>query len=85
MELTGDVLENTLIHAGRPILHTSVALVAGLMVLTASNFLPIVYFGILVSFAIVTTTFSALLILPAFLSLLRVGQPHVGRQRAGRG
>ncbi len=84
LELSGDVLENTLIHAGRPILHTSVALVAGLMVLTASNFLPIVYFGILVSVAIVTTTFSALLVLPAFLSLLRVGRLSVGRLSVGR-
>ena len=63
------ILEHTLKTAGRPILLTSISLVAGLLVLAFSSFMPIVYFGILVSLALTTTTIGALIILPALLSL----------------
>jgi multidrug efflux pump subunit AcrB len=62
------VLAHTLKTAGRPILLTSLSLVAGLLVLCFSQFLPILYFGILVSLALATTTVGALVILPALLS-----------------
>jgi len=62
------VLAHTLKTTGRPILLTSLSLVAGLLVLCFSQFLPILYFGILVSLALVTTTIGALVILPALLS-----------------
>jgi predicted RND superfamily exporter protein len=62
------VLSHTLKATGRPILLTSGSLVAGLLVLCFSHFLPILYFGILVSLALVTTTAGALVILPALLS-----------------
>ena len=62
------VLAHTLKTTGRPILLTSLSLVAGLLVLCFSHFLPILYFGILVSLALVTTTVGALIILPALLS-----------------
>ncbi|UCF97025.1 MAG: MMPL family transporter [Spirochaetaceae bacterium] len=62
------VLAHTLKATGRPILLTSLSLVAGLLVLCFSHFLPILYFGILVSLALTTTTFGALVILPAILS-----------------
>ena len=62
------VLAHTLKTTGRPILLTSLSLVAGLLVLCFSQFLPILYFGMLVSLALVTTTIGALVILPALLS-----------------
>ncbi len=67
------ILAHTLIIAGRPILLTSVSLVAGLLVLAISSFMPIVYFGILVSLSLFTTTIGALIILPAMISLW----PHI--------
>jgi len=62
-------LSETLIIAGRPIVLTSLTIVAGLLVLTFSRFMPILYFGLLVSLALFTTTLGALIILPAVLSL----------------
>jgi hydrophobe/amphiphile efflux-3 (HAE3) family protein len=62
------ILAHTLKTTGRPILLTSLSLVAGLLVLCFSQFLPILYFGILVSIALVTTTAGAIVILPALLS-----------------
>jgi hydrophobe/amphiphile efflux-3 (HAE3) family protein len=62
------ILAHTLKTTGRPILLTSMSLVAGLLVLCFSQFLPILYFGILVSLALTTTTIGALVILPAILS-----------------
>jgi predicted RND superfamily exporter protein len=62
------VLAHTLKTTGRPILLTSLSLVAGLLVLCFSQFLPILYLGMLVSLALVTTTIGALVILPALLS-----------------
>jgi predicted RND superfamily exporter protein len=59
----------TLVIAGRPIVLTSLTIVAGLAVLVFSRFMPILYFGMLVSLALVTTTLGALIILPAVLSL----------------
>jgi len=63
------VLAHTLKTAGRPILLTSISLVSGLLVLCLSQFLPILYFGMLVSLALATTTIGALVILPAILSI----------------
>ena len=62
-------LTSTLVIAGRPIVLTSLTIVAGLLVLVFSRFMPILYFGLLVSLALFTTTLGALVILPAVLSL----------------
>jgi len=62
------VLRNTLRTAGRPIVHTGASLVAGLLVLLASGFLPIAFFGLLLSLAIVTTAAGSLVFLPAILA-----------------
>jgi len=63
-------LAGTLAIAGRPIVLTSLTIVAGLLVLVFSRFMPILYFGLLVSLALFTTTLGALIILPAVLSIL---------------
>ncbi len=62
------ILSNTLQIAGRPILLTTVSLVAGLLVFVFSSFTPIMYFGILVSMVLLTTAVGALIVLPVFLS-----------------
>jgi predicted RND superfamily exporter protein len=63
------IISHTLKITGRPILLTSLSLIVGLLVLTLSSFMPIVYFGMLVSLALLTTTLGALIVLPAMLSL----------------
>jgi predicted RND superfamily exporter protein len=65
----GKALARTLMIAGRPILLTSLTIVAGLLVLAFSRFMPVLYFGLLVSLALLTTTVGALIILPAVLAL----------------
>jgi hydrophobe/amphiphile efflux-3 (HAE3) family protein len=72
------VLAHTLKTGGRPILVTSLSLITGLLVLTFSRFLPILYFGLLVSLALFTTTIGALIVLPAVLSLM---SPYRRRRR----
>ena len=74
-------LAETLVVTGRPILLTTISIVAGLLVLTLSGFRPIVYFGVLVVFTLSATCASTLIVLPAFLSLSR----KFGRAGAIRG
>ncbi len=62
-------LAGALVIAGRPIVLTSLTIIAGLLVLAFSRFMPILYFGLLISLALLTTTLGALIILPAVLSL----------------
>ena len=69
------VIQRTIRVAGRPILLTSAALVAGLLVLALSRFLPVVYFGTLIALVLVFTTFGALVVLPALLAIL-AGTEH---------
>ena len=63
------ILQRTMRVAGKPILLTSTALVGGLLVLSLSRFLPIVYFGILISMVLASTTLGALVVLPALLAI----------------
>ena len=73
----GKALARTLMIAGRPILLTSLTIVAGLLALVFSRFMPVLYFGLLVSLALLTTTIGALIILPAVLAL----RPHPAAAR----
>ena len=68
---TRQIVCQTLATSGRAILLTSLSLVAGLLVLVFSSFMPIVYFGILVSFVLFTTAIGSLVFLPALLTLDR--------------
>ena len=72
---THQAIETTLRTTGRPILLTSGALIAGLSVLSLSTFTPVLYFGVLVSLAVFTTTAGALVLLPALLSIERKQAP----------
>jgi uncharacterized protein len=79
-----EVVTNSLRAAGRPILHTKVSLVAGLLVFLASSFQPIAYFGLLVSLAIVTTSAGSLVLLPAILATEMTWGERRQRARATR-
>lgn len=79
-----EIIQGTLRTAGRPILHTLVSLVAGLLVLTASGFVPIANFGILVSLAMVTTSGSSLTLLPAILATELAWDARRGKSGARR-
>jgi predicted RND superfamily exporter protein len=61
----------TFVGVGPPVLFTSVILCAGFLVLTASQFRPNIYFGVLTSFTMATALIADLLILPVCLYLLR--------------
>ncbi|MDC7227825.1 MAG: MMPL family transporter [Spirochaetales bacterium] len=53
---------------GRPIILTTVSIVAGFSILGFASFKPIVYFGLLVSISLAAAMISTLLFLPAFLA-----------------
>ena len=61
----------TLVHsdAGRALIFSHVALVGGFSVLALSNFMPLVYFGVLVSAAMLVGLFGVLVVLPVMLVL----------------
>lgn len=64
-------LRETHKSVGRALVFANLALIAGFLVLTASHFIPLVYFGILVSVAMVGGLIGNLILLPL---LLRIGQ-----------
>ena len=55
-------------EAGRPILHTTVSIVGGLLFLLLSNFLGITYFGLLICLALTFTMIGTLFFLPAVIA-----------------
>jgi len=62
-------LENTLKIAGRPIVITTISIVAGFLIFSFASFKPIIYFGLLVAMALFTAAVGSLIILPAILSI----------------
>ncbi|MBN2617361.1 MAG: MMPL family transporter, partial [Spirochaetales bacterium] len=64
------VLYNTFMITGRPIVLTSVSIVAGLLVLLFASFVPITYFGLLVSLSLIGALIGTLIFLPALLSII---------------
>ena len=75
MSIPGTI-ETTLHATGRPIILTSIALIAGLSVLSLSTFTPVVYFGVLVASAVSTTTTGALILVPALLAFEKGERNH---------
>ena len=61
------ILYNTFKVAGRPIVLTTMSIVAGMLVLYFANFVPIRYFGILVAFALTGALVGTLFFLPSIL------------------
>lgn len=65
-----ETLQRTSQDVGRALIFANLALVAGFIVLTYSQFIPLVYFGVLVSLAMIGGLAGNLVLLPLMLSLL---------------
>lgn len=63
------LLSETIIETGRPILLTTLSIVAGLLMLTFGSYIPIKYFGILVSVSLLNTMLATLFVLPPTILL----------------
>ncbi len=59
------------IRTGRPILLTTISIVAGMLMMCFASFKPVIFFGILVSTSLISAMFSTLLILPCVLLVFR--------------
>lgn len=64
----------------RPLIYSNVALILGFLVLTTSHFVPLIYFGALVSTAIAGGLLVNLLLIPL---LLQIGEPRPPRSLPG--
>ena len=62
-----EAVEKTLSISGRAITYTSLALIAGFLVLISSNFTAVILFGSLMTLTMVATTLGALLVLPSLV------------------
>jgi len=67
-----EAMDATYREAGTAIVYTSLALILGFSVLLLSEFLPIFYLSILMIVTIVTTTVSALVLLPGIIFLFKL-------------
>lgn len=67
-----DAIRKTLKISGKAIIYTSLALMLGFITLSASNFKPIIYFGILIAGTMISTTIGALLLLPSVINTLKL-------------
>ncbi|MBI9109015.1 MAG: MMPL family transporter [Spirochaetales bacterium] len=63
-------ISKTFLITGRPIVLTTISIVAGFMVLGFASFKPIVFFGILVSISLFAAMFATLIFLPAFIIVI---------------
>jgi len=61
------VVQNTLMITGRPIILTTVTIVAGFLMLMLGSFKPVLYFGILVSISLAAAMIATILYIPAFI------------------
>lgn len=64
-----DALKRVHSGTGRALVYAHIALVGGFSVLALSNFVPLVYFGVLVSAAMLVGLFGVLIVLPMLLTL----------------
>ena len=67
-------IDKTLLITGRPIILTTLTIVAGFMMLNFASFKPIIYFGTLVSISLFSAMVATLLFLPAFILLFKSRQ-----------
>ncbi|MFZ2632527.1 MAG: efflux RND transporter permease subunit [Desulfosalsimonadaceae bacterium] len=64
-----DAIEQTIHVAGKAIIFTSLALVCGFLMLTTSNFRPIILFGVLLSMTLAISTVCSILLIPAAIRI----------------
>lgn len=70
------IIRLTLKETGRPIILTSISIIAGMLVLIFARYSPIRYFGILLAIALFNTTISTLLILPSTMIMIEKIKKH---------
>lgn len=79
-----DAIRSTHQSVGRALVFAHVALIAGFLVLTLSDFIPLVYFGALLSLSMIGGLIGDLVMLPILLRWLyapRVSDPGAGNDR----
>ena len=64
-----DCLKTTIIETGRPIVLTTISIVMGMIMLTFGSYMPIKYFGVLMSVALMNSMLATIIILPAVIIL----------------
>ncbi|MBI9109429.1 MAG: MMPL family transporter [Spirochaetales bacterium] len=70
-------VSRTFVITGRPIVLTTISIVAGFIILSFASFKPIIFFGILVSISLFAAMLSTLIFLPAFILFIdRVGKRY---------
>ncbi|MEQ9411052.1 MAG: MMPL family transporter [Fuerstiella sp.] len=69
-----EALQTAHAGAGRAVIFAHLALVAGFLVLTASRFIPLVYFGALLTLSLIGGVFGDLVLLPLLLRWIPVGK-----------
>jgi len=67
-----DAMNKTHREAGLAIVYTSLALIFGFSVLIISEFVPVQYLGVLIAMTMISTTISALVLLPSVIILLKL-------------
>jgi hypothetical protein len=65
-------MRDALVSAGKPMTYTTVALCLGFLILCLSDFVPIIYFGFLMSMTIAICLLADLLFLPAVLLTTKI-------------
>ncbi len=65
-------IERTTFRSGKAILFTSLALICGFTVLSTSNFLPIILFGLLIALTMINTTIGSILLVPSAIRMTNI-------------
>lgn len=81
-----EAIKKTLIETGRPIILSTVSIVSGMMMLTFASFMPIKYFGLLMSISLFGCMASTLIIMPPVMILhhkikLMLGKKKIRQER----
>jgi len=76
-----EALSSTLRITGRPIVLTTMSLVAGLLVLCFASFSPIIFFGVLISGTLTSTMAGTVYFLPAAISLFEEASAALRKKR----
>jgi uncharacterized protein len=67
--LPNEAIHLTMVQTGKPIILTSISIILGLLTLTFASYVPIRYFGFLISAALFNTLLATIFILPAMIIL----------------
>ena len=70
-----DAIATTMLHTGRPIMATSLILVAGFLPMAAGKFVPSIYFGLITSVIVIVALLADLVLLPAVLRVIYAREP----------